>query len=67
LVKSGAPSVQLVLVIVPALESIVVVPAALQFQTGDVLKLAAHCEGFTLTAGGSATFVQLMHMPFEQW
>jgi hypothetical protein len=66
LVKSRVPSVQLVLVIVPAVESMVVVPAALQVQVGDVLKLVAHCDGFTLTAGGSATSVQLTQVPFWQ-
>jgi hypothetical protein len=48
-------------------ESIVVVPAALQFQLGDVLKLVAHVDGFTLTAGGRGTVVQLTHPPFWQW
>ncbi len=62
-VKSSVPSVQVVLVMVPAVESIVVVPAALQVQIGAVLKLMAHCEGSTSTAGGSATFVQLTQAP----
>jgi hypothetical protein len=39
LVKSNAPMAQLVLVIVPAAESIVVVPAASQFQLGAPAKL----------------------------
>jgi hypothetical protein len=53
-VKSSVPSVQLVLVIVPADESIVVVPAALQFHVGDVAKFDDHCVASTLTEGGSA-------------
>jgi hypothetical protein len=47
--------VQLVLVMVPAVESIVVVPEALQFQVGDVAKFAAHCDASTLTDGGRTT------------
>jgi hypothetical protein len=62
-VKSRAPRAQLVLVIDPALESIVVVPAALQFQLGDVLKLVFHCVASTSTDGGTATFVQPEHTP----
>jgi hypothetical protein len=54
LVKSSVPSVQLVLVMVPAVESMVVVPAALQFQVGDVAKFADHCVASTLTEGGRA-------------
>src|SRR5689334_115586 len=38
---------------VPAAELMVVVPAALQFQVGDVAKFAAHCVASTLTEGGS--------------
>lgn len=41
------------LVMVPALELIVVVPAALQFQVGEVAKFATHCVASTLTEGGS--------------
>lgn len=52
-VKSSVPSAQLVLVIVPAFESIVVVPAALQFQVGEVAKLADHWVASTFTDGGS--------------
>jgi hypothetical protein len=43
---------------VPAAESIVVVPDALQFQVGEVLKLLAHCVASTLTEGGTVTWVQ---------
>lgn len=50
---SSVPSVQLVLVTVPAVESMVVVPAALQFHVGDVAKFAAHGVASTLTDGGS--------------
>jgi len=57
-VKSSVPSAQLVLVMVPALESIVVVPAALQFQVGEFKKFADHCVASTLTEGGSVWFVQ---------
>ena len=53
LVTSIVPRAQLVLVAVPALESIVVVPAAVQFQVGAVGKLAVHCVASTLTDGGS--------------
>jgi hypothetical protein len=53
-VKSSVPRAQLVLVIVPAVESMVVVPAALQFQVGDVAKFADHCVASTLTEGGRA-------------
>jgi hypothetical protein len=53
-VKSSVPSAQLVLVIVPAAESMVVVPAALQFHVGDVAKFADHCVASTLTEGGKA-------------
>jgi hypothetical protein len=63
LVKSRVPRVQLVLVMVPALESTVVVPAALQFQVGDVLKLASHGVGSTSTAGGIGICVQGVHVP----
>jgi len=52
-VKSSEPSVQLVLVMVPAVESTVVVPAAVQFQVGEVWKFVAHCAEFTFTDGGS--------------
>lgn len=52
-VKSSVPSVQLVLVMVPALESMVVVPAALQFHAGDVGNFVAQAPGSTLTAGGT--------------
>jgi hypothetical protein len=55
LVKSRVPRVQLVLEMVPALESIVVVPAALQFHVGDDLKLVCHGVGSTSTAGGIGT------------
>jgi hypothetical protein len=57
------PSEQLVLVTVPADESIVVVPAALQFHDGDVAKLAVHCAGSTLTAGGRLSGVQVHTFP----
>jgi hypothetical protein len=50
--------VQLVLVMLPVDELIVVVPAALQFQVGDVKKFAAHWLASTLTDGGSVWFVQ---------
>jgi hypothetical protein len=53
------PSEQLVLVTVPAVESIVVVPAALQFHEGDVAKFAAHCVASTLTDGGKFSGVQV--------
>ena len=53
-VKSSVPRLQLVLVMVPALESIVVVPAASQFHAGEVLKFSAQVLEVTLTDGGSA-------------
>jgi hypothetical protein len=59
LVKSSVPRVQLVLVIEPAVESIVVVPEAVQLQLGEVLKLVFHCVASTFTDGGTATLVQL--------
>lgn len=49
---SNVPSEQLVLVTVPAEESIVVVPAAVQTHVGDVEKFADHCVVSTLAAGG---------------
>ena len=60
LVKSGAPSAQLVLEMVPALESMVVVPAALQFQVGDMMKFAAHCVTSRLIEGGSSIGVHAL-------
>jgi hypothetical protein len=42
LVTLSVPRVQLVLVTVPALESMVVVPAAVQLQLGAEAKLPAH-------------------------
>src|SRR5882757_55759 len=54
-VTSSVPSAQLVLVTVPAEESTVVVPAALQFHVGDVWKLVVHCVASTLTDGGNGT------------
>jgi hypothetical protein len=63
-VKSSVPSAQLVLLMVPAFESIVVVPAALQSHVGELLKLVAHCVASTSTEGGSSTCVQLTHVPF---
>jgi hypothetical protein len=62
-VKSRVPSEQLVLVIVPAFESTVVVPAALQFQVGDVLKFAFHWVASTSTDGGIETFEQVTQAP----
>ena len=52
---SGVPSAQLVLVTVPAAESTVVVPDALQVHVGDVLKFAAHWVTSTFTDGGKVT------------
>lgn len=46
------PSAQLVLVTVPALESTVVVPEALQFQIGALAKLPVHWVASTFTEGG---------------
>src|ERR1700722_13608801 len=66
LVMSCVPSVQLVLVTVPAFESTVVVPAALQFQVGEVLKFAAHWVASTLTDGGSCTCVHIAQWPLWQ-
>jgi hypothetical protein len=66
LVKSRVPRVQLVLEMVPALESIVVVPAALQFHVGDDLKLASHGVGSTSTAGGIGTCVHGVQAPATQ-
>jgi hypothetical protein len=66
-VTSSVPSAQLVSVTVPAVELIVIVPAALQFQLGDVLKLAPHCVASTLIDGGSSMFVHVTHMPLLQW
>jgi hypothetical protein len=40
---------------VPAAESTVVVPAALQVQVGDVLKFGAHWLTSTFTDGGKVT------------
>jgi hypothetical protein len=54
-VKSRLPKLQLVLVIEPVpAELIVVVPAAMQRQLGDVRKFAAQRVASTLTEGGSA-------------
>src|SRR5438477_9053096 len=50
---------------VPAAESMVVVPAALQFQTGDVLKFAAHGVASTLIEGGNVIGVQLSDPPSD--
>src|ERR1019366_2711420 len=58
LVTSTVPSEQLVLVTVPAFESIVVVPDALQFQVGDAANSVAHSVTSTLTDGGRLTGVQ---------
>jgi hypothetical protein len=65
--ESWAPSAQLVVVMLPALESMVVVPDALQFQLGDVLKLVFHWLASTLTDGGTETLVQLVHTPATQF
>jgi hypothetical protein len=51
-VTSSVPSAQLVLTTVPAAESIVVVPAAVQLQFGEVAKFADHCVVSTFTEGG---------------
>jgi hypothetical protein len=51
-VRSTRPSEQLVLVTVPAEESTFVVPAELQFQSGEVAKRLAHPVASTLTEGG---------------
>jgi hypothetical protein len=48
-----------VLVTVPADESMVVVPAALQFHDGDVAKFADHWVASTLTDGGRLSGVQV--------
>jgi hypothetical protein len=55
LVTSAVPSVQLVELTVPAVESTVVVPAAVQFQFGELAKV--HVEAFTFTDGGSVAAV----------
>jgi hypothetical protein len=49
---STVPSVQLVLVMVPAAESTVVVPAELQFHVGEFAKV--HWVASTFTDGGTA-------------
>jgi hypothetical protein len=67
LVRSTVPRVQLVLVTVPAFESTVVVPVALQFHAGAVLKFVAHWVASTFTEGGSETFEQVTHAPAMQW
>src|SRR5260221_7020573 len=61
LVKSRDPSAQLVLVIVPAAESIVVVPAALQFQAGGMAQVAAHFMASTFTEGGTGMLPACLH------
>src|ERR1041385_7170641 len=43
----------------------VVVPAALQFQIGDVAKFAVHVAGSTLTAGGSDNGVHTHLLPVQ--
>jgi hypothetical protein len=60
---SGVPSAQLVLVTVPAAESTVVVPDALQVHVGDVLKFAAHWLTSTFTDGGKIICVQPASVP----
>jgi hypothetical protein len=62
---SSVPSEQLVLVIVPAVESTVVVPAALQFQDGEVAKFAVHCAASTLTDGGKLSGVHVHTFPVQ--
>jgi hypothetical protein len=62
-VTSKVPSAQLVLVTDPALVSIVVVPAALQFQVGDVAKFALHCVASMLTDGGTTRGVHTHLLP----
>jgi hypothetical protein len=56
---SSVPSEQLVLVTVPADESTVVVPAALQFHEGDVSKFVDHWVASTLTDGGRLSGVHV--------
>jgi hypothetical protein len=64
---SGVPSAQVVSVTVPAVEFMVIVPAALQFHVGDVLKFRAHWVASTLTDGGSSMLVQFTHIAPMQW
>lgn len=59
------PSVQLVLETVPAVESMVVVPEALQFHAGDVAKFAVHCVASTLTDGGRTSGVHVHTLPVQ--
>jgi hypothetical protein len=56
-VASSVPSAQLVSVTVPAVVLIVIVPAAVQFQFGEVLKLSFQSVASTFTEGGTDTFV----------
>src|SRR5258708_24952271 len=60
-VKSSVPSAQLVEVMVPALESMVVVPVVVQLHAGEVLKLTFHCVASTSTDGGTETGVHAPH------
>jgi hypothetical protein len=63
LVTASVPSAQLVLVTVPAVESMVVVPAAVQLQLGAVAKLPDHCVTSTLTDGGRTFAVASQAFP----
>jgi hypothetical protein len=60
LLTSMVPSEQLVLLTVPAAESIVVVPAAVQVQVGDEANV--HCVASTLTDGGRGPLVVSVHV-----
>ena len=55
---SRVQRLQLVLVTVPAVVSMVVVPAALQFQVGELKKFADHWLASTFTEGGRVWLVQ---------
>ena len=45
---------------------IVIVPAALQFQFGEVLKFVFHWVASTFTDGGTWTLVHARHAPLWQ-
>jgi hypothetical protein len=64
---SSVPSAQEVSLTAPVPVLIVIVPAALQFQFGEVLKFVFHWVASTFTEGGMPTLVQLTHAPPMQF